>query len=42
MLIKFGLVTELIINDKNYTNKSNNLFSNYYYWFYGYYNKKIQ
>jgi hypothetical protein len=40
MLIKFGLVTEIVINHKKYTNKSNNLFSDYYYWYYGFYNKK--
>lgn len=39
LLCKFGLVTELIIHDDKYTNKQNNLFLEYYYWIYGYYNK---
>ena len=41
LLKKFGLVTELVINKQIYNNKSNNLFSDYYYWMYGFYNKKI-
>jgi hypothetical protein len=42
LLKKFGLVTELVINKQIYTNKSNNLLSDYYYWMYGFYNKKIE
>jgi len=42
MLKKFGMITELEINDKIYSNKSNTIGSELYYQFYGYYNKHIE
>jgi len=39
MLIKFGLVTELSIGSRVYSNKSDGLGSDLYYWLYGFTNK---
>lgn len=42
LLKKIGLVTVLVIDNQIYTNKSDGLLSEFYYWFYGFYNKKIE